>query len=65
MYDNRNVGKQKIIRINLAKERNIDKLKEVIEVQSEHIEQLLKENEELKKKSKLVTSQVLPHLEQK
>ncbi len=43
------MSKQKIIRINLEKEKNIDKLREVIEVQSEHIEYLLKENEELKK----------------
>lgn len=46
------MSKQKIIRIDLAREKNIDKLKEVIEVQAEHIELLKKENEELKKKFK-------------
>lgn len=57
--------RRKIIRINLETEKNIDVLKEVIDVQNERIEFLLKENEELKKKSKLVTQQVMPHQEQK
>lgn len=57
--------RRKIIRINLETEKNIDVLKEVIDVQNERIEFLLKENEELKKKSKLVTPQVMPHQEQK
>jgi hypothetical protein len=46
------VSKQKVIRIDLVKEKNIDKLKEVIEVQAEQIELLKKENEDLKKKFK-------------
>jgi hypothetical protein len=57
--------RRKIIRINLQTEKNIDILKEVIDVQNERIEFLLKENEELKKKSKLVTPLVTPPQEQK
>lgn len=64
-YERYSVSKQKIIRINLEKEKNIDKLKEVIAALSETNDYLLKENEELKKKSKLVTPQVPPPLEQK